>query len=143
MEHLQHPLLTEPRDKTETIAAIDFVLPDIIHKFEEYQSSLSVEPQRLLQFFYKQISGHKFMFLDSEKNVCKMSNLNEIAFYQHNCPLVLRDFVPKFYGDFHLVPGKDRIDLEEEFDINQYCSTLASTSSWNSSQMSSLESDHS
>jgi hypothetical protein len=114
-------------------AAIDFQLPDIIHKFEEDQSSLSVEPQRLLQFFYKQISGHKFMFLDSEKNVCKMSNLNEIAFYQHACPPVLRDFVPKFYGDFHLVPGKDRIDLEEEFDINQYCSTLASTSSWNSS----------
>ena len=51
-----------------------------------------------------------------------MSNLNEIAFYRDGCPPVLRDFVPKFYGDFHLVPGKDRIVLEEEFNINHQCS---------------------
>ena len=61
------------------------------------------------------------MFLDSEKNVCKMSNLNEIAFYRDGCPPILREFVPKFYGDFHLIPGRDRIDLEEELIINDKC----------------------
>jgi hypothetical protein len=40
-----------------------------------------------------------------------------------------------------LVPGKDRIDLEEEFDIERYCPTTSiSSASMNSSQ-SSLDSD--
>ncbi len=79
--------------------------------------------------FFKQVSGHKFMFLDGEKNVCKMSNLKEIEFYREGCPQELRGMVPRYITEFDLVEGKDRIDLEEEFDIKTYCSTLSSIGS--------------
>jgi len=53
----------------------------------------------------------------------------------------LRDFVPGFKTEFYLVPGKDRIDLDEEFDIARYCPTISiSSASLNSSQ-SSLDSE--
>ena len=38
----------------------------------DYLSSKDVS--RSLQVFFKQVSGHKYMFLDEEKNICKMSN---------------------------------------------------------------------
>ena len=99
------------------------------------------EGSKNLQVFFKQVSGHKYMFLDEDKNICKMSNSNEIAFYQKTCPPAMRPFVPVFQSEFYLVPGKDRIDLDEEFDIARYCPTTSiSTASLNSSQ-SSLDSE--
>jgi hypothetical protein len=53
------------------------------------------------------------MFLDENKSVCKMSNGNEISFYEKTCPAALREYVPGYRCDFYLVPGRDRIDLEE------------------------------
>lgn len=64
-----------------------------------------------------------------------MSNANELTFYQTTCPAKLLDFVPGYRCDFFLVPGKDRIDLDEEFDITRYCPTtsISSASFGNSS----------
>ena len=82
------------------------------------------------------------MFLDENKNICKMSNTNEINFYMHSCPILLREFVPEYKNDFFLKPGSDRIDLEEEFDMTRYCPTTSiSTASWDNSSQSSLDSD--
>ena len=55
-----------------------------------------------LQMFFKQISGHKYMFLDHDKNVCKMSNQKEIMFFSEKCPASLQVFVPRYMGSFFL-----------------------------------------
>jgi hypothetical protein len=68
-----------------------------------------------------------------------MSNMNEIEFYRSHCPELMRDYVPCYRTDFFLEPGKDCIELEEEFDISIYCPT-SSVLSFNSSQ-SSLDSN--
>ena len=65
------------------------------------------------------------MFLDSDKNVCKMSNSKEIYFYSVRCPQTLKKFVPDFKGSFFMRPGVDKFDLEEEFDISRYCPTTS------------------
>jgi hypothetical protein len=83
------------------------------------------------------------MFLDSDKNICKMSNTNEIFFYQKTCPLILRPFIPDYKCNFFMQPGRDRIDLDEEFDISRYCATTASISSADGSSQSSIDSDFS
>ena len=108
---------------------------------EMHGLDLNLPYYRSLQVFFKQVSGHKYMFLDEDKNICKMSNGNEISFYKTNCPDILRDFVPQYKSEFYLVPGRDRIDLDEEFDIARYCPTTSiSSASLNSSQ-SSLDSE--
>lgn len=49
--------------------------------------------------------------------------------------------MPQYKSEFYLVPGRDRIDLDEEFDIARYCPTTSiSSASLNSSQ-SSLDSE--
>ena len=70
-----------------------------------------------------------------------MSNLNEINFYKTTCPEILRGFVPDYKNEFYLEPGRDVVDLEEEFDISRYCPT-ASVASFDSVQ-SSLDSNQS
>lgn len=67
--------------------------------------------------------------------------MNEIEFYKSYCPELLRGYVPAYKSDFYLKPGKDRLELEEEFDISRYCPT-SSVASYNSSQ-SSIDSNYS
>jgi hypothetical protein len=81
------------------------------------------------------------MFLDEDKNICKMSNSNEVSFYQRTCPAGMRSFVPAFQSEFYLIPGKDKIDLEEEFDIARYCPTTSISSASQNSSQSSLDSE--
>ncbi|CDW85914.1 inositol hexakisphosphate kinase 3 [Stylonychia lemnae] len=94
-----------------------------------------------LQIFFKQISGHKYMFLDNDKNVCKMSNQQEIEFFSLKCPQALQAFVPQYKGNFFLRQGVDKLDLEEEFDISRYCPTTSVLSK--SSSSSSIDSSFS
>lgn len=68
---------------------------------------------KVLKVFFKQVSGHKFMFLDKDKNLCKMSNSNEINFYRVLCPENLRPFVPEYKSDFYMIHGLDHIDFDE------------------------------
>lgn len=75
------------------------------------------------------------MFLDPDKNVCKLSNETEIKFYAEYCPTDLKPFVPVFKGDFWLRQGIDSLDFEEEFDMARYCPT-ASVHSGSSSHSS-------
>jgi hypothetical protein len=78
--------------------------------------------------FFKQISGHKYMFLDYEKNLCKMNSEGEILFYEKMCPPLLRQWVPEYKGTFLLREGIDKLDLDEEFDIERYCPTRSEIS---------------
>jgi hypothetical protein len=53
--------------------------------------------------------------------------------------------VPVYKCDFFLVPGRDRIDLDEEFDLDRYCPTtsISSNGEGDYSSQSSLDSDFS
>ena len=78
------------------------------------------------------------MFLDANKNVCKMSNHSEIDFYVSVCPETLKPFVPGYISNFWLRRGLDKLDLDEEFDMSRYCPTASVLSK--SSSQSSVES---
>lgn len=68
------------------------------------------------------------MFIDSQKNLCKLNTEGEMLFYEQMCPLQLRPWIPEYRGTFLLREGIDKLDLEEEFDIDRYCPTRSEIS---------------